>query len=57
MDILGIDEEHSDVYGKLKYLKRFKGNKEIINYIEDLKQKYNLSNEKINQIKDLLKIK
>ena len=58
LDIIGITKETADniIYGQLKYLIRFKPNK-LIDYIEEIKEKYNLSNEQVNKIKDILKIK
>lgn len=57
LNILGIDKEHDDnnVYGELKSKERFFKNK-LQPYIDSLKKEYDLTDEQINEIKNILKI-
>ena len=55
LDIIGITKEtdNDNIYGKMKYYIRFK-KEDLQKYLNELTQKYDLSVEQINKIKELV---
>jgi hypothetical protein len=58
LNILGINyNTDGDILGQLKYRMEFlKSKSSVIKYIDELKTKYNLSNNQVDEIKEILEL-